>query len=194
MDVLQVIKLFVVYLTEHLFDQHLREADDRVQRRPQLVRHVGEKVRLVLVGDFELAALLLDLAEEARILDRNHCLVGERFEQCNLLFGECSWLRERCCNTADGFAVLDHRYSQNRSQASRVSYGFAELGTIWICLNVGYMNGPILEDRHAGVRRSGQLRRVVLSQQFALLISETGSTNVMYLVIANKKYLYSRVL
>src|SRR3546814_17529117 len=38
----------------HLFLQHLRKAEDRVQRRTQLVAHVGEKVRLGPAGGFRL--------------------------------------------------------------------------------------------------------------------------------------------
>ena len=34
--------------------QHLREPDDRVQRRPQLVGHVGQELRLVLARRLEL--------------------------------------------------------------------------------------------------------------------------------------------
>ena len=40
-----------------LLQQHLGEADDRVERRAQLVRHVGEELGLVLVGDLELRLL-----------------------------------------------------------------------------------------------------------------------------------------
>ena len=79
---------FVVQLAEHPLEQHLGEADDRVQRRAQLVRHVGEELGLVLVGDFELAALLLDLVEQPHVLDRDHRLVGEGLEQRDLLLGE----------------------------------------------------------------------------------------------------------
>ena len=64
-DVLEVLVLLLVELAEHPLAQHLGEADDRVQRRAQLVRHVGEELRLVLAGGFELAALLLDLAERS---------------------------------------------------------------------------------------------------------------------------------
>ena len=45
---------FSFTLAHHPLAQHLREADDRVQRRPQLVRHVGEEVRLVLARRLEL--------------------------------------------------------------------------------------------------------------------------------------------
>jgi len=65
MDVSQVLVLLLVDLAEHFLHQHLGEADDGVERRARLVRHVGEKLRLVAVGDLELPALLLDLPKEA---------------------------------------------------------------------------------------------------------------------------------
>ena len=49
--------------------QHLAVADDGVERRAQLVAHVGQELGLVAVGLLELPALVLDLAEEARVLD-----------------------------------------------------------------------------------------------------------------------------
>ena len=49
--------------------QHLGEAEDRVQRRAQLVAHVGEKLRL---GD----ARLLQLRVERRELLRGRALLG----------------------------------------------------------------------------------------------------------------------
>ena len=41
--------------------QHLREADDRVQRRTQLVRHVGEELALVPAGRLQLSVESLQL-------------------------------------------------------------------------------------------------------------------------------------
>ena len=77
MDVLQVLVLFLVQLTEHPFAQDFREADDCVQRRPQLVRHVGEEFGLVLAGDLELPALVGELSEEAGILNGQNRLGRE---------------------------------------------------------------------------------------------------------------------
>src|SRR5271170_6499901 len=54
-------------------------AENGVQWRAQLVAHVGKKLRLVLAGDFELSAFVLDFVEQANVLDRYHGLVGERF-------------------------------------------------------------------------------------------------------------------
>ena len=43
--------------------------------------HAGEELRLVLARFRQLAALLLDLAEQAGVLDRQHRLRGERLQQ-----------------------------------------------------------------------------------------------------------------
>ena len=77
-DVLQVLGLLLVHLPEHPLGQHLREAEDRVQRRPQLMGHVGEELGLVAAGGLELPALVRDLAEQAGVLDGERGLRGER--------------------------------------------------------------------------------------------------------------------
>ena len=80
-DVLQVLGLLLVHLPEHPLGQHLREAEDRVQRRPQLVGHVGEELGLVAARGLELPALVLDLPEEPSVLDGEGRLGGEGLEQ-----------------------------------------------------------------------------------------------------------------
>ena len=67
--VLEVLFLPVVQLSKHPLRQHLGEPDDRVQRGPQLVGHVGEELGLVLAGDLKLAALVLDLQEQPSVLN-----------------------------------------------------------------------------------------------------------------------------
>ena len=52
--------------------------------------HVGDELRLVLAGDLELAALLGDLVEQARVLDGDHGLVGEGLDKLDLPLGERS--------------------------------------------------------------------------------------------------------
>ena len=46
-DVADVLLLALVELAEHAVQQHVGEADHRVERRAQLVRHAGEELRLV---------------------------------------------------------------------------------------------------------------------------------------------------
>jgi len=53
-NVVDVAELLLVQLAERLQLQELREADDRVQRRAQLVRHVGHELGLVAADSLEL--------------------------------------------------------------------------------------------------------------------------------------------
>ena len=76
-DVLEVLGLLLVHLPEHPLGQDLREAEDRVQRRPELVGHVGQELGLVAAGRLEQAALVRDLAEEPGVLDGESGLGGE---------------------------------------------------------------------------------------------------------------------
>ena len=62
-------------------DHHLGEPDDGVERRAQLVAHIGEELRLVLARDFELPALFLDLREQIGVLDRQHRLRRKGLQQ-----------------------------------------------------------------------------------------------------------------
>ena len=71
-----------------ILPQHLADADDGVERRAQLVAHVGEELRLVLARLRKLAALVLDFVEQPHVLDRDHRLVGEGRDQLDLLVGE----------------------------------------------------------------------------------------------------------
>jgi hypothetical protein len=79
-DVLEILGLLLVHVPEHPLGQDLREAEDGVQRGPELVRHVGQELRLVAAGRLEQPALVLDLMEEPSILDGESRLGGEGTE------------------------------------------------------------------------------------------------------------------
>jgi hypothetical protein len=67
---------------EHLFGWHTVSAirhqfgiaHDGIERRAQLMAHIGEESRLVLTRLFELPAPVLDFFEQAYILDRDSSL------------------------------------------------------------------------------------------------------------------------
>src|SRR5438105_9873288 len=69
-DVVQVLLLLRVDRAEQPLPQYLRKTDDRVQPRPQRVRHVRQEVALVLAGDLELAALPRKLRQHLLQLPR----------------------------------------------------------------------------------------------------------------------------
>ena len=66
---LQHVPDWLGYLTVDLVQDQLRIAQDSVERRAQLMAHVGQELRLVLAGNFELLAFLADLAKEPGVLD-----------------------------------------------------------------------------------------------------------------------------
>src|SRR5262249_4880313 len=63
-------------------------AQDGVERRAQLMAHIGEELRFVLARFFELPALVLNFIEEPNILDSNRGLVGKGLNQRDLLVGK----------------------------------------------------------------------------------------------------------
>ena len=60
-----------------LVEDQLVEAQDGVHGCAQLVAHVREEVGLVAARRLQLAALIIQLLEEARVVDGNPGLVGE---------------------------------------------------------------------------------------------------------------------
>src|SRR5574337_1467690 len=84
--------LLLVERPEDRVLQELREAEDRVQRGPQLVGHMGQELRLVTGGRFELS---IDRAQLPRsILDGSFELAGMAslrllalLQRRNVLFG-----------------------------------------------------------------------------------------------------------
>jgi hypothetical protein len=150
MDVEQVLELLVVDLAEHLLRQHLGETDDRVERRAQLVRHVGEELRLVLVGELELAALGLDLVEQARVLDRDHGLTGEGLEQRQLLLAERRWRVARDLDRADAAAFPEHRREGDREAAGRLGDPHQRRRRVRLGEDVAVVDDAALADRDLG--------------------------------------------
>jgi hypothetical protein len=48
-----------------------------------MMAHAGDELRLVLARHLQLPALVLDLVEQARVLDRQHRLRGEGLQKFN---------------------------------------------------------------------------------------------------------------
>src|SRR5262245_66148653 len=97
-----------------LAEDHLVEAEHRVQRRAQLVAHAGEELRLVLTRDFELTALLRDLAEEPRVLYRQCGLRRKRFQQIDDLDRKCAGRFAVDQQHAEKLFLSQQRYGEQR--------------------------------------------------------------------------------
>src|SRR5262245_31128340 len=61
---------------------------DGVERRAQLMTHIGKELRLVLARLFKLVALFLDFVKQPHVLDRDPSLVSEGGSQLYLLIGK----------------------------------------------------------------------------------------------------------
>src|ERR1700730_10137352 len=137
-DVVEVLLLVAMDLAEHALQQHLGEADDGIERRPELVRHVREEFALVSVGDLELMRLVLDLIEQAGVFDGDHRLIGERLQDLDLLVRKRHRPRRRDRDRADGVAVAQHRHGEDASEFVRLRE--AQERVLRVLTNVGDVN------------------------------------------------------
>ena len=122
-----------------LVTHHLGEPDDGVERRAQLVAHAGEELRLVLACRCELATLLLDLREQARILDRQHRLGGKGLEQVDGVRSELARRLAADNQRADHLAGSHQRHQQPRTVAGTQNGVVRRRG--WRLVQIGYLAG-----------------------------------------------------
>ncbi len=144
-DVLQVLLLLRVHLAEQTVEQHLREADDCVQRRPQLVRHVSEELGFVLARDLQLAVLFVDRLEELRTRDRDRSLRREGRDELDLRVLERVDRVPPQEDDTRRHAATQHRHAEKRAEVAKpLSFGER---VVAVRENVGHLNRPALE-RH----------------------------------------------
>src|SRR4051812_39071639 len=107
----------VGYIAIDAIDDELGIAQDRIERRAQLMAHVGEELRLMLAGHLQFAALLLDLSEQSGILDRHGRLGCKRLQNIDY-----SW-RKAADNLAGHRKSAQHApFAQKRQgQHERIS-------------------------------------------------------------------------
>ncbi len=96
-------------------------AEDGVERRAQLVAHIGEELRLVLARLRELPALVLDLVEQPHVLDRDHRLVGEGGDQLDLLVGKRPDDAAYECEDSDRGAFAQQRHAEHGVEAAELA-------------------------------------------------------------------------
>src|SRR6202011_2202389 len=117
----------------NVVNNELGIAEDGVERRSQLVAHIGEKLRFVLACFLKLAAFFLKLSrtleqfvEQAHVLDGDHGLIGEIGDQRDLLVGEWAHLLPVDDNRADELVVLEHRHAEKAPGPSKLNGGNAK--------------------------------------------------------------------
>src|SRR5262249_52645331 len=88
MNATQRFKCFIGAEACGIAHQHVGKPNNSVQRGAQLVAHIGEELRFMMVCTFELPAFFLDLAEQPGVLDGDDSLSGEVCQQLDVLVSE----------------------------------------------------------------------------------------------------------
>src|SRR5262249_53906762 len=140
---LQRLLRFLCAEARRVFDHHLGQADDGIERGAQLMAHAGYELRLVLARHLQLAALVLDFVEQPHVLDRDRRLVSESRYQLDLLFGERPDLRARQCQNADRDAFAQHRHAEDRAVAAQ-PLGLCP-GVVRVGQDIGNMDHPTFQ-------------------------------------------------
>src|SRR5262249_46820910 len=91
-------------------------AEDGVERRAQLMAHIGEELRLVLARNFQLTALVLDFAKQSTVLDIYPRLVSEGCHQVDLLVGEGTNGLAHQDDSTDRMVFAQERYAKDRAK------------------------------------------------------------------------------
>ena len=106
-------------------ENELGVAENGIERRAQLVAHVGKELRLVPACLRELPALVLKLSralaqfvEEPSILNSDDSLAGEAGNQRDLLLGEWPYFGSVDYEGPDQLAFLAHRYRDQRPRTA----------------------------------------------------------------------------
>src|SRR5262249_2207556 len=130
-----------------VFDHHLGQSDDGVERRAQLVAHAGDELRLVLARLLQLTVLVLDFVEQPHVLDGDHRLVSEGRKQLDLLVSEGRDLRLPQPYCAERYALAQQGYRQHRSN----THQFLRFGEIIfrVRLDVWNLDRTTLQQRAA---------------------------------------------
>jgi hypothetical protein len=108
-DAIETRRLLGRERAEDLVEQQLVVAEDDIERRAQLVRHGGEKIRLEPIG-------LLELADQPPVLQRQRGELRDTARDALLLRAERTLVAERGDVHTDHGAAAPHRDRQEAAQ------------------------------------------------------------------------------
>src|SRR4051794_18599328 len=94
-------------------EQEFREAQNRIERGPQLVAHIREELGFVAAGCLQLPALLLYLAEQLGVLDRKHRLRREGLQKVDDLLDEFARFAAPDNQSANDLVRSEQRNNEN---------------------------------------------------------------------------------
>src|SRR5262249_13261663 len=103
-------------------------AKDRIEGRPELMTHIGQKLRLVLARLFQLPTLVLDFVEQPHVFDGDDRLIGEGAGQLNLLGSEGLY-----------GATHQQNYPQWHSFPKEWDTEHSAIGTSFLCFEISVL-------------------------------------------------------
>ncbi len=129
--------------SDRILLQHLAVADDGIERRAQLVRHVREERGLVLARD-------LELMEQPRVLHGQRGLAGKCGHQIDDLSRKLARLGAGDRQGAHHLVLANHRHRQHRSEAA-LDHEIAHTTVVGaLDEDVRHLDGLPLQDRLTG--------------------------------------------
>src|SRR5580704_15276321 len=132
-------------LAVNAVDNKLGIAENGIERRAQLVAHIGKELRFMLARFRDLPALVLDLFEQAHVLDSDTRLVGEGGRELDLLFGERPHGEPHQHDDPDGFVFAQQRNTEDGAKPDPFLHFLQRI--VRIGKNVRNLNRPALEYR-----------------------------------------------
>ena len=127
-------------------EDELGIAQDRIQGRAQFVAHIGEELRLVLARLGQFAALLLDLGEEARVLDARSPIARRRFPEARSSPRKMRPGAPAHDERADDAVRPQERHHQQRAEAGRENDD-RPAGPRWLLAKIGDLDRRALRCR-----------------------------------------------
>src|SRR5436190_8634949 len=107
----------VRHLTINAVKNQLSVSKNGIERRAQLMTHIGEELRLVPAGLFKLSALVLELVKQPRILDGQHGLRGKGLQQLHRALREFARFPAAHYQCADGSICAEQRHRHMAAEA-----------------------------------------------------------------------------
>ena len=147
--------------------QQLGIAQNGVERRSELMAHIGEEARFMLARKGELAALFLDPAEQPRIAHGEHRLMREGLHQAHLARRERTRPAALDKKGAEHALGRDQRDDKRRAKARRngrraqgKTFALADFGNLHCAAVLGHLAEQPVEARQLHLAQGGDERRV----------------------------------
>src|SRR5262249_36557315 len=134
-----------------------RALDNGIEDRLYVRRRAADDAKhlrcrcLMLQGLPQFCVALLDLFEESHVFDGDHCLIGERFQESNLLFGEWTNFSPANQDSPNRSSLTKQRSSKNRSRRIRpLQWSRVRIVAVKVFRDIIHVNGLSVQNGPSG--------------------------------------------